>query len=57
MEWLLTNENWRLAGERGHLHVAREHVSGDAIKSQLSVYDESLARAATMPRGRYHLTM
>jgi glycosyltransferase involved in cell wall biosynthesis len=47
MEWLLANENWRLAGERGHLHVAREHVSGDAIKSQLSVYDEALARAAT----------
>ena len=36
-----------VAGERGHLHVAREHVSGDAIKSQLSVYEEALARAAT----------
>jgi glycosyltransferase involved in cell wall biosynthesis len=47
MDGLLANENWRLAGKRGQLHVAREHVSADAIKIQLSVYDKALARVAT----------
>lgn len=51
MACLLAHENWRLAGERGHLHVAREHVSDDAIKSQLSVYDKALAQASTRRAG------
>ena len=51
MARLLAHENWRLAGERGHLHVAREHVSDDAIKSQLSVYDKALAQASTRRAG------
>ena len=45
LDWLLTNEHWRLAGERGHLHVAHEHASTHAIKRQLSVYEQALARA------------
>ena len=46
LEWLLADDNWRLAGERGHAHVMRDHDADSAISRQLAIYDVALARAA-----------
>jgi glycosyltransferase involved in cell wall biosynthesis len=46
LEWLLADDNWRLAGEQGHAHVMRNHDADSAISRQLAIYDVALARAA-----------
>jgi glycosyltransferase involved in cell wall biosynthesis len=46
LEWLLADNNWRPAGERGHAHVMHDHNADSAIKRQLSIYDAALVRSA-----------
>jgi glycosyltransferase involved in cell wall biosynthesis len=45
-QWLLADDHWRQAGERGHAHVLQDHDADKAINRQLSIYDAALARAA-----------
>ena len=40
-----------MAGERAQAHANREHVSGPAIKRQLSIYEAALARQPNAAAG------
>ncbi len=46
LNYLLSNDNWRSAGERAYNGVVQDHNVENALETQLAVYAHALARSA-----------